>query len=350
MNETTGPLPAPSVDPVDAAIQAALNPDAQSPAPVPETPSEGNVEPPKPEVRKAREYAEAAEQKRRAVAAETRARQQAKEFQAQQAALTKEKAELEELFKAAKGNKQALQKLMDRAGMNIDDFARTLLDLDALPATADSKAEQALEEARALRKQLDEERAQYQEAQKQAQSKAAFDKYVEVAKAELSKDTTNEFELILEAQAFPTVLERCFVVLEKHGMLSDTLTPEEESALIIHCAKEVEAEFLEQATIAAARIKKSAKGRNLLGITGDNTTASSETIRNDDEIAALDPESSKLLESMARDTTAVPRGNKFITQESTISSRPASVVASRRSDSDNEIDALVKAMAGKKPF
>lgn len=348
MNETPSPLQTPALDPVDAAIQAALNPDDSTPAPVAETATEGQPEAPKPEERKARQYAEAAEAKRRAAQAESRARQQAKEARDQQEALKKEKAELEALFSGAKGDKKKLTELMHRMGMSLEDIARTHMELDLTPVSADTKAEQALDEARKLRKELEDREAKFIQDQKRAQGEVAFQKYVGVIKDELGKDTADTYELVKEFQAYPAILDQCFKVLSDNNLTDTVLTPEEEITLIIHCAKEVESQLFQQIEQKADIFKKSAKAKKLLGISQDTSKASSDAPRNND-FASLDPDSVKILENLSQDTPQA-KGNRFITNDTTVSSRPAQVISSRQSDMDREIDELVRAAGGKKPL
>ncbi len=346
------PLPTPTttIDPVEAAMTAASALDPLSPSLDPESPAEANLEPsdPKPEVRKAREYAEAATAKRRAALAESKARQAQKEFKEQQAELLKEKQELEDLFNSAKGNKANLQKIMNKAGVSsIDEFARIMLDLDAEVPTPEAKADKALEEFQSLRKQLDDEKKELANQRQYEHSKKAYEHYVSRITEELSKDTSDKFELVKEQQLFPVVLDRCLSFLQANNI--PAVDPEEELILISHCASELELELLTKAKQSAELFRKSNKLKTLLGITAHtDMTGSSDSLRDSDKIAYIDQDSQKVLDSISQDNKQ-QRSSKFITNDSTVSSRPTNLSRSLLSDSDKLLDELIKASGLVKP-
>jgi hypothetical protein len=345
MNTQDTPLAPQSLDPVEAAIQAAGLSETATPALPSVEPVEANVEEAQakePEQRRARQFAEAAEAKRRAAQSEARARQAAKEAREQQAAWTKEKADVEALFTGVKGNKAALDRLLQKTGLTLDDIARTALELDIEKPTAESKADQALEEARALRKQLEEEKAAIEYERKIEHSKKAYDHYVKAVTEELTKDTSDKYELVKEKAAFPQVLDRCLKFLQENGI--SQVSDEEMPILVSHCAGELEQEFFSQAESEAALFNKSGKLKKLLGNLSHTSNGSSDPLR--DNVTA-----SSLIEELAQEQTlAARRGNKFITNDATVGSSPATVTSKRQTDIDREIDALVKAAAGKKPF
>ncbi len=358
MNEPTSPLSVTTSDPIDAAIQAAQSLSSEK-APTPalpsETPAQANVEgkPEQGELQANQQkvearYAQAAEAKRRAAQAESRARQLAKEARDQQTALAQEKADLEALFTGAKGNKATLQKLMDRAGLTLDDIARTALEMDLEVPSVDSVAKRALEEAQSLRKELADRDAAIEEQKLVSQQKAAYSHYLARVEEEILKEATDKYELIKDNQAYPQVLDRCLQTLKEKNW-TDPLTPEDEVFLVNHCAQELETELFKYAETAAQKLQKSKKLQSLLGITTHNNTGTDPTRNND--IASIDPEAARLLESMAQETTQANgnRSNRFLTNDTTISARPSVVVRKAQSDSDLEIDELIKALSGQKP-
>lgn len=345
-------------DPVDAAI-AAL---ASGGQPGTESPVAGNVaaEPGKPEAkpetpaeRQARTYAKAADAKRRAAQAEKQARLEHAQAKAEREAVAKQKAELDTLFTGAKGDKAALEELLKRSGHNLDSFARLYLGLDA-PEAKPVTAQQALEEAQAVRKQIEADKAAASAAAQAHQSQLALEHYIKLIEGELRADTTDKYESVKETGAFRDVLGRCLKFLETHA-ITEALTPAEEKQLIAHCAYELEAELVAADEAAYQKALKNPKVRSKMGITtnpGNGPTTQVGGTRSNNDIALMDPESRKLIESLESETTATPvsrgtaKSNRFITNDTTVSSRPNTVANTY--GHEDEIDRLVKELYGGK--
>lgn len=346
MNEPSPIVPT-SIDPVEAAMTAAGLQQAPTPQPVPESDSAANLEAekaPLPEERRARQYAEAAEAKKRAARAEAEARRARQDFQAQQASLAKEKADLEAMVSGAKGNRAVQRELLKRFGLTLDDLARTELELEAEPLTPDVVAKSARDEVQALRKELADRDRAVEEQKLIQQRDEVRAHYLNRVQELITAEPTDKFQLIKDNESYPLLLERCALYLQEHGITD--VSPEDEALLVDHLGEKLEAELFSYAENAAKRLQKSTKLHKLLGINSPSITAT-EAIRNNDT-ASLSPEESALLDELTQETTAAARGNKFITNDATVSSRPTTVAKRDQTEIDREIDELVKAYGGGK--
>lgn len=354
-NQASSTIAITNTDPVAAAMTAAGIGNDAEPMPTHAEPAEGQPdalegkpEGDKPaETRKSREYAEAKRAKQAAAQSEARARAQVKQARDQAAKDQRERAELEALITGAKGDREKFRELLKRSGHTLDSAARLELGLDVLPVSTDEKASKAVDEIAAIRAELRAERDQLQKARQQEQSDQAFRHYTSQIEAQLKADQTDQFDLIKEAGAYPDVLRFGLKALQDEGW-TEALTPEQERNLIVFSAKAIEAQLTEKADRAAKGWARSKKLQSLMGKYRDTGTGSSDP-RSDNQEPSLDPDQRKLLDSIGREPQA--KGNKFITNETTTSTRPAVAARRDRSDADREIDELVSRLgAGAKPL
>ena len=313
--------------------------EAPTPDSTSESPVQGNVEAetPDPETLKtervARALAQATKKERKAA---DRERQAANSVRAAEARVVQAEAardELTALLTDASKNPDAALALLKKAGIpSLDALARMVLQMEPELESSDSVAKRALKEAQDLREQIKKERDDVSNANKQAQFNEMYANHL--AKVNNVLDAAGEdYALVKDNNAQQEVLKRIYALLQKESVTD--VSEDEEVQLVKHFAAEIEAELAPKAQSVLDRLTKIKK----LGI-NTNNNASTDSVANKDH-------NSESLDSIANAVALSKKSSKFITNESTVSSKPLARTYNVGRKDDDAIQQALRAMEGK---
>lgn len=319
-----------------------------SPSPItepsPETPTEVSqeAETADPEaakdVRVARALAQATKKERRAAERERQAFFQVKQAETRIKAAEAARDELNGLLTDAAKNPDKALALLAKAGIpNLDALARLVMQMEPAQEPADKVAQRALKEAQDLRQQLDDERKAIEVA-KQEQHVGAM------RKNHLAKVNTviaaagEDFALVQDANLQSEVLDRIYALLQKEQITD--VSEDEEVMLVKHFAKQLEEELAPKARTLLERLGKI----NKMGI---NPNTNSGTIPGSPNQATNSDTPGTDIAAIAASVIRDKKPSKFITNETTVSSKPLPRQYNLGRKDDDAIQQALRAMEGK---
>ncbi len=156
--------------------------------------------------------------------------------------------------------------------------------------------------------------------------------------ASVISEAGEDYALVQDNNLQGEVLDRIYNALKEENIVE--VTPEQEVLLVHHFAKELEAELAPRAQSVLERLNKIKK----LGILpNDKSGAVPGTLNQDPNSESLDSDALTKAASLIRDK----KSSKFITNETTVSSKPIPRQYGQGRPGEDAIQQALRAMEGK---